>query len=133
MKREGHIQRLKESIRKLEDSIQQGDLTLSQMTIGFHTSAAAANLLELYLHKSALADYTFRFQHNWMKSKNIMKTKLPYEFPQKEEIIGLLYSIEKNRDKLCYGKPCPEEEVAEQIERFNRVKKLFEELGIDEV
>ncbi len=132
MKIEGHLERLKESLGALEGAI-QGDITKKQMTIGFHTSVASANLLELYLHKSDLADYTFRFQHNWMNSKKKMKDRLPFDFPHKEELLDLLYFIERNKDKLCYGKPQPEEAIIEQIEKFNQVKKIFEEMGIDEV
>jgi hypothetical protein len=132
MKPQSHRQRLKESLFKIEESI-QGDLVLSQMTIGFHTSAAAANLLELYLHQQNFVDNTFRFQHNWMKSKNAMKEKLPFQFPRKEEVVSLLYTIEKNRDMLCYGAPQPEKQVVTQIEVFNHLKKIFEELGIDEL
>lgn len=132
MKIENHMQRLKESLQKIEESI-QGELTNSQMTIGFHTSAASANLLELYLHRNNFADYTFRFQHNWMKSKNIMREKLPYTFEHKAEIIDLLCAIEKNRDKLCYGKPQAEADVIEQIELFNQVRTLFKEMGVNDV
>lgn len=131
MKIEGHLTRLDESLRKLEEVI-QGDLTKNQMTIGFHTSEAAVNLLELYLHKKNLADFTYRFQHNWMNSKKKLIEKLYFDFPNKERIINLLYSIERNRDKLCYGKPQPEEAITEQLERFNELKKIFEEMGMDE-
>lgn len=130
MKIEGHKERLKESAEIIEEAI-QGDITKRQMSIGFHTSVAAANFLEAYLHMHNLADYTFRFQHNWMKSKKMMIDRLPYEFQNKEKIIDLLYQIEKNRDKLCYGKPQPEELVIEQIELFNRLKETFREMGIN--
>lgn len=132
MKPQSHLQRIKESLTKIEESV-QGDLTLSQMTIGFHTSAAAANLLELYLHTQNFVDNTFRFQHNWMKSKNIMKEKLPFQFPHKDDVVSLICIIEKNRDKLCYGTVQPEEQVIAQIEAFNQLKKIFKELGIDEL
>lgn len=132
MKKEGHIERLKESIETIEEAV-QGDITKKQMSIGFHTSVAAANFIEMYLHINNLADYTFRFQHNWMKSKKMMKDRLPYEFQNKEEIINLLYLIEKNRDKLCYGKPQPEEIIIEQIDFFNRLKEIFREMGVNEL
>ncbi len=132
MKPYSHLQRLKESLTKIEESV-RGDPVLSQMTIGFHTSAAAANLLELYLHTHHLVDDAFRFQHNWMKSKNIMNDKLPFQFRRKDEIVSLLFFIEKNRGPLCYGAPQPEEQVMVQIQAFNKLKRILKELGIDDL
>ncbi len=100
MKIEDHKARLKESILLLEESIEKG-LLERQRTIGFNTSAASADMLEMLLHKKHLIDPGFIIKHEWLKSKNALEKKFPFTFPKKKEILDLIFKIE---DKICDNK-----------------------------
>jgi hypothetical protein len=132
MKVESHMKRVQESIEVIEEAIEKG-IVKRQRTIGFNTSAACADLLEILLHKNDLIDPGFMIKHEWLKAKNKVKDKFPFEFPKKREILSLIYTIEEKRDKLCYGTPQREEVVREVLECFNKVKEIFRECGIDEI
>ncbi len=131
MKIEVHLKNLKESVEIIEESIEKG-LIERQRNIAFNASAAA-DMLEMFLHKKSLIDPGFIVKHEWMKSKNKLKDKFPFDFPQKEEIFNLMFKIEEKRDVLCYGKPQKEEEIREIIENFNKLKEKFREVGLDEI
>ncbi|HLC32173.1 MAG TPA: hypothetical protein VJK51_05895 [Candidatus Nanoarchaeia archaeon] len=130
MKIEDHKKRLDESITLVEESIEKGIIE-RQRTIGFNTSAAAADMLEIFLHKKGLIDPGLSIKHEWLKSKRKIEEKLPFEFQKKKEIIELLIQIEEKRNALCYGKPQKEEIIREVLENFNALKKIFEGLEKD--
>lgn len=132
MKIESHLENLKESLTVIEESIIKG-LKERQRTIGFHTSTASIDLLEILLHKNNLIDPGFIIKHEWLKSKNTIKEKFPFNFPKKEEILDLIYKIEEKRNILCYGKPQRIETIQEVLENFNTLKKLFRRAGLDEI
>lgn len=132
MRIESHKENLKESLLVIEESIIKG-LIERQRTIGFHISAASADLLEILLHKDNLIDPGFIIKHEWLKSKNLIKEKFPFDFPKKQEILNLIYKIEEKRNTLCYGKPQKIEIIQEALDNFNKLKKLFKEIGINEV
>ena len=132
MKIESHLENLKESLAVIEESIVKG-LIERQRTIGFHTSAACIDLLEIFLHKHSLIDPGFIIKHEWLKSKNSIKEKFPFEFLKKEEILDLIYKIEEKRNALCYGKPQKIETIQEVLNNFNQLKRLFKEVGINEI
>ncbi len=131
MKIESHHERLKESLDLINESIEKG-IVERQRTIGFNTSAASADMLEILLHKKSLIDPGFVLKHEWLKSKNKIEEKLPFEFPKKKEIIDLMFKIEEKRNLLCYGKPQKEENVREVINDFNKLKGIFRNEGINE-
>lgn len=62
MKIESHLKSLRESFELIDESIEKG-LLERQRTIGFHTSAACADMLELLLHKKNLIDSGFIVKH----------------------------------------------------------------------
>lgn len=62
-------------------------------------------------------------------SKNKIKEKFPFNFKEKEKILGLISNIEKERNKLCYGKPQSEKTIADIINNFNELRKKFEVLA----
>ncbi len=132
MKIETHLKNLKESLEVIEESIERG-LVERQRNIGFNTSAACADMLEILLHKKGLIDFGFIVKHEWLKSKNRIKEKFPFEFSGKKEIFDLIYEIEEKRDVLCYGKPQKIEIIQEVINKFNKLKKKFREAGLNEV
>ena len=132
MKIEDHLKNLKESLEVIEESIEKG-LIERQRNIGFNTSAACADMLEILLHKKDLIDPGFIIKHEWLKSKNKIIEKFPFNFPNKKEILDLTYKIEEKRDVLCYGKPQKIEIINEVLENFNRLKEKFREVGLNEI
>ena len=128
---EAHVKNLKESLELIDESIEKG-LVERQRTIGFNTSAASADMLEIFLHKNGLIDQGTVIKHEWLKSKNKIEDKLPFDFPHKNEILGLMLRIEEKRNALCYGKPQKREVLEEIIMTFNSLRELFREVGIDE-
>lgn len=132
MKIEEHYKRLKESLQVIEECIKKG-IVERQRTIGFSTSAACADMLEILLHKKNLIDPSFLIKHEWFKSKNKMEDKFTFEFPQKKEILFLVSKIEEKRNVLCYGKSQNAEFVNEVIDDFKKLKNKFKEVGVDEI
>ncbi len=126
---EKHLERLKESIEVIDESITK-DITKRQRTIGFSVSAASADMFEIYLHKNKLVDPGFIVKHEWFKSKNKINEKFPFDFEDKEKILKLMYLIEEKRDSLCYGVPKTEDIIREVIQKFNEVRKIFSEKGV---
>ena len=64
---ETHLRNLRESLEVIRESIEKG-LVERQRTLGFNTSAAAADMLELFLHSKNLIDPGFVIKHEWLKS-----------------------------------------------------------------
>ena len=127
-----HKERLRESLSLIEESIEKG-IVERQRTIGFNASAAVTDMLEIFLHRNSLIDPGFIVKHEWLKSKNSMENKFPFDFPRKNEIFTLILKIEEKRNILCYGKPQKEEIILEVLNNFNKVKEIFKEEGINEL
>ena len=132
MNTEAHLKNLKESIEVIEECIEKG-LAERQRTIGFSASAACADMLEILLHKHSLIDPGFTIKHEWLKSKNKIKEKFPFDFPSKNELLNLIFKIEEKRDILCYGKPQKAEVIQEILTNFNKLKETFREAGLNEI
>ena len=132
MKTEIHLKNLKESLEVIEESIEKA-LVERQRTIGFNTSAACADMLEILLHKNSLIDPGFIIKHEWLKSKNKVSERFPFDFPKKKELLNMIFKIEEKRNVLCYGKPQPIEVIQEILADFNTLKKKFREAGLDEI
>ena len=131
MKIEFHLDRIRESLEMIEEAVTKGAAT-HQRTIGFHTSAAAVDLLHLYLSQQKLLTSGSQLLHQWFRSQKQARAHLSFDFPEKDRIIQLLYYIEKARDTLCYGRPCPLEEVREVLAHFNQFRELLRSLGVQE-
>jgi len=130
MKPETHTLNLKESLNEIENAVKTG-LEGKQRTIGFHTSAACADLFEIYLHKIGVLPEDHMFKHEWLLSNKKIDEKLPSDFKGKKEIIPLVRAVENKRNNFCYGKKKSPEELGELISDFNKVKAKFEELGVE--
>lgn len=128
---DSHKNELRESLNLIEESIEKG-IQNRQRTIGFNTSAAAIDLLEILLHKNSLIDPGFTIKHEWLKSQKKIKEKLSFDFPQKNAILGLMLRIEEKRNLLCYGKQQKSQTIQEVIDNFNKLKSLFMEEGVNE-
>ena len=129
MKSEDHLRNIKESLEVIEESIQKG-IQERQRNIGFNTSVAAAEMLEVYLHKKDLINLDLAIKHEWFSSIKNAKERLNFDFENKEKIIELLNKIELKRNILCYGKIQPIEDTEEILEYFNEIKSLFEDMGL---
>ena len=129
MKIEDHDRNIGESLEVIKESIQKG-LQERQRNIGFNVSVAAAEMLEVYLHKNNLINPGATIKHDLFSSLRIAKEKLNFDFPNKDEIISLLHEIETKRNILCYGKPQTEEAISEFLDLFNKIKSLFEKMGV---
>jgi len=129
MKAEDHLRNIKESLEVIEESIQKG-IQERQRNIGFNTSVAAAEMLEVYLHKKDLINLGLAIKHEWFSSIKNAKERLNFDFENKEKIIELLNKIELKRNILCYGKIQPIEDTEEILEYFNEIKSLFEDMGL---
>ncbi len=132
MKIEMHSESLKELFEEVSDSIEKG-IEKRQKIIGFCASSACVDMLEILLHKNNLIDPGFIIKHQWLKSKNKLKEKMPFDFPNKKEILDLISKIEEKRDLLCYGKPQSKEVIQETIDNLNKLKEKFREAGLNEV
>ncbi len=100
-------------------------------TIGFHTTACACDLLELYLHRKELIDVGKVVKHDWFKRPKegqkiipLIERKLPVNFEGKQEVYELLYTLEEHRDTLIYGN-AGERQVELVLETFQQVKGLL--------
>lgn len=129
-----HKQHIKEHIEEIEEAIDKG-IEKRPATIGFHTSACAVELLELYLHKKNLISTGKTIKHTWFerpkveqKIKPLIERKLDVTFSHKENIYEIIYTIEENRDNLIYGNS-KTEQIELVLKNFLRLKEiLFDEL-----
>lgn len=126
-----HRRRIKEHTEELQDAVDIG-IEKRPATVGFHSSACAAELLEMYLHLASLISTGKKVNHIWFKRPQegqkiepLAERKLPVSFPDKEKIYELVYSIEDSRDNLIYGKPV-KGEVKTVFETFQKLKALME-------
>jgi hypothetical protein len=126
-----HKRRIQEHLEEMQDAINIG-LEKRPATIGFHASACAMEMLEMYLHLSNLISTGKKINHNWFKRPHekqkidpLIERKLPVSFPDKDTIYDLIYSIEDARDSLMYGKPAKGETEA-VVEAFQKFRVLME-------
>lgn len=131
MKLEAHQQRLRESIQVIEECIEKGIIE-RQRNIGFNTSAAAIDMLEMLLHTENCIDHGMVIKHDWFTSERKVKEKLSFDFSSKQEITRLICAIEAKRNILCYGKTQKAETLQELIKDFNVLRNIFKGLGINE-
>lgn len=106
-----HKERIKEHMQELEGAIAIG-LEKRPSTIGLHTSACAISLLELYLHVLGKITPGTTIKHDWFRRPlptqkifPLAERKLGIDFPDKETILNLMYTLEDDRNTLIYGKP----------------------------
>lgn len=128
---ENHKIRLRESLELITWAITHGAVHY-QRTIGFHSSAAAVDLLNIYLHQENLLDTSSDINHRRLRSQRMLKEALPFDFPNKTRTIEILCAIEAARDNLCYGRPQPEPQVEATLAAFAQLRALFGRMGAHE-
>ncbi|MBI2576285.1 hypothetical protein HYV84_03655 [Candidatus Woesearchaeota archaeon] len=124
---ERHILNLEESDEVIRECIEKG-IAKRQRTIGFNTSAAAADMIEILLHKKRLIDPGFLVKHEWFNSDRKIKEKFPFDFDRKDEIIGIIKKIEGKRNMLCYGKQQKDEVIRDVLLNYQKLKEIYDEL-----
>ena len=129
MKIEDHLRNINESLEVINESIDKG-IEKRQRNIGFNTSTASVEMLEVFLHNKNLLNPSSVLKHDWFSSIRKANEKIPFDFEDKEKIIGLLNKIEIQRNLLCYGKAKPIEIIKEILNNFNTIKQLFEDKGL---
>ncbi|MBS3123718.1 hypothetical protein J4437_03705 [Candidatus Woesearchaeota archaeon] len=122
-----HQANLKESIIEIERIIVEG-LEKHQRSLGFHTSAAAVDMLEIIFHENNLIDPGMVIKHEWFNSSRKIKEKIAFDFPEKKEMLKLTANIENVRNKLCYGKRQPASILEQLVLDFQKLKTLFNEV-----
>ena len=126
MKLENHMKKLDEHLEGLEWGIKQNN----HSSVGFHASQGAVELISIYLHKLNLITGDIQLKHTWFRSQKAIEEKLDFDFPRKEDMLGVVGEIEDMRDPLCYGAPKPEELISVVAEKFRSLKNIIEnELG----
>ncbi len=127
---EEHKKAFQQFMEDINEKIRMSLLVERQKIIGFAASEAATNLLEYFLHKKELVTSGFRVNHRYFTSIRKAEEYIPFDFPQKKEILMLLLHQERSRDLLCYGKEKQQDKVEEAITNLQNLKKLIEvELG----
>jgi hypothetical protein len=129
MNTEWHKKALRESLESIKESVQKG-LEERQRTIGFHCSAAAADMLEIFLHEQNIIDPGASIKHDLFASRRKAEERLPFEFQNKEKLIGLFLELERQRNLLCYGKQQTRKRIEDYLSVFNSIRKTFDELGV---
>jgi len=125
-----HRIKIKEHLQELKDALAIG-LERRPATIGFHTSACAIDMLELFLHQTGKIPLGKQIKHEWFKRpkpgqkiKPLAERHLPFSFPEKEAIFNLCYSIEESRNTLIYGN-APLPEIKTTWETFLKLKRIL--------
>lgn len=126
-----HKSRIEEHLEELQEAVNIG-IEKRPVTIGFHTSSCAMEMLEMYLHLSNLISVGKKVNHVWFsrpqkgqKIEPLIERKLPVSFDGKEKIYELIYTIEDSRDNLIYSKP-QKGEVESVFEAFQKLKTILE-------
>ncbi|MFH1364633.1 MAG: hypothetical protein ABIH52_03165 [Candidatus Aenigmatarchaeota archaeon] len=130
-----HRKRIQEHMEEIEDAISMG-IEKRPVTIGLHTSACAIELLEIYLHKEGKIPIGKVVKHDWFKRplpeqkiEPLIERKLQADFPGKEDIYDLIYTIEENRNNLVYGRST-KTQIDAVLKSFNKLKEiLMERIG----
>ena len=126
-----HKKRIQEHLDELQEAVNIG-IEKKPVTVGFHASACAIELLEMYLHLTKLISTGKKINHTWFKRPKpgqriepLVERKLPVSFPEKEKLYEFIYAIEDSRDNLIYGRP-RKGEVEAVFEAFQNLRKLLE-------
>ena len=126
-----HKKRIREHLEELQEAVNIG-VEKRPVTVGFHASACAAEMLEMYLHLASLISTGKKVNHTWFrrpqegqKIEPLIERKLPVSFPDKEKVYALIYAIEDSMDNLVYGKP-GRGEAESVFAAFQRLKTVME-------
>ncbi len=132
-----HKKKIQEHWEELQDAINIG-MERRPATIGFHAVAYCIDVFEMYLHKKQLIDIGKVVKHDWFKRPKegqkiepLIERKLPVNFPDKEKIYELFYTLEENRDILIYGKT-EKQRIENMLKAFHELKDLLVDKIVEE-
>ncbi len=133
-----HKEQIKEHLQEISDAIAIG-IEKRPATLALHTSACAISLLEAYLHVLGKISTGTVIKHEWFKRPYpgqkivpLAERKVGVSFPEKDEILEFMYTLEEHRNKLIYGKPSRTalEAILKAFEKLhNTIKDKMKELG----
>ena len=125
MKIEEHEKAYKEHLDNLNSAIENG-IEECQRNIGFNISQGSVELFAIYLHKlNLLAGSGDQFDHRVFKNSNLIKKKIPPEFPLRAEILKLMKLIEEERNALCYGARKSKKRIGDAVNYFQELRKII--------
>jgi hypothetical protein len=133
--KEKYSQILEEVLAEIESALKEPKgMVYHQRRIAFSVSLGASTLIEHYLEKKNVLKGGAKIGHLWLKKKKENAKKLlgnqitcPIENIDKIDLLlDMAYSIEKERNKLAYGKNFSETELKKLIELFFALKEVVE-------
>lgn len=126
---------LQEVLDEIEKSLNdpQG-ITLHQRRLAFLLSLGSVSLLEGYLVRISVLKSGSRINHLWLKKKKDNVKKLiakqitcPIEeLKSLDGFLEVIFSLEKDRNNLAYGKVVSEDLLKEKINLFLELKRRVE-------
>lgn len=126
---------IKEIMDEIETALQDSNGIIShQRRLIFLLSLGSINLVEYKLKKLNILKPGYNINHRWFgkKKDNVKKlisniiTFNINEIPNFDEMLDLVYDIEKERNELAYGKTASEEKLRKKIKSFLDLKKKVE-------
>ena len=106
-----HKEQIREHMQEINDAIAIG-LEKRPATLALHASACSISLIEAYLHALGKISIGAMIKHEWFKQPKpgqkiapLAERRVVADFPHKDEIFSLMYTLEEHRNKLIYGKP----------------------------
>lgn len=125
MKIEQHEKAYEEHKKNIDRSIEEG-IEENQRNIGYNISQGSVELFSIFLHKlNLLQGSGDQLDHRIFKSENLIKNKIPSNFPKREEILKLMKEIEEERIALCYGSRKSKERIEKSIKNFNKLRDII--------
>lgn len=126
---------IEEVLDEIESALKDPNgITIHQRRLAFSISLGVITLLEDYLNKINVLKQGAKINHLWLKKKKENVKKLiskqitcPIEnLKGLDKLLDLAYELEKERNKLAYGKIVSESVLREKINLFLDLKKEVE-------
>jgi hypothetical protein len=125
MKREEHQKALQEHLVNLDRAIDE-NVEENQRNIGFNVSQASVELFAMYLHALHFIEGSGdQWDHRTFKSKTRLEQKVPPAFREREKILPLMETIERERLIVCYGKRKPKIRIEKMILAFRQLQEII--------
>jgi len=126
---------IKEILDEIESSLKDPKgIKSHQRRLAFSLSLGSITLLEIYLKKLNVLKLGMKINHQWFKKKkeNVKEILSKYvtspmnKLSDIDEVLSIIYEIERERNELAYGKIASEEKLREKINLFLELKKRVE-------
>ena len=126
---------INEILDEIESSLKDPrGISTHQRRLAFSLSLGSVTLLEVYLKELNMLKPGVKINHQWLKKKKekikeIISNYITCPIEKVEhidEILDIIYEIEKERNELAYGKIVSEKKLGEKIDLFLKLKKIVE-------